>query len=648
MADQSSFANALRTTQAKKEKDVKPKASILIVDDDTELCETLSHILEDEGYRVVVANNGAKAITEMKFHPFDFVLIDIMMPGMNGVETLRQIKSLNPAVATFLMTGHSTLEGLVSEALWAGVDGVLYKPFSADDVLKMIEENSRNSECSEAIDLRDYEPSPEALKLIPEEMARRHSVLPLEVHDNTLTVAMTNPKNLYVIEDLRARTGMQIQALPALYIDLQSAINRYYRSIDEIEKQIQQMEPVQAEKEEEARERTANLVAQTPIVRAVDLLVAQAVKDRASDIHIEPQKDRLRIRYRIDGILHDAMSLPLRVHGPLVSRIKVLSNMNIAERRRPQDGQFSIKVDNKEIDIRAATANTTWGEMVVLRILDKAMSVMDLSELGFLPESLEKYKRALRAPYGMILMSGPTGSGKTTTLYASINQLDHEEQKIITIEDPIEYRFNGICQTQVNPQARITFASGLRASMRLDPDVILVGEIRDEETAKTAIQAALTGHLVLSSVHANDSASAIFRLIDLGVEPFLLTSALTCIVAQRLVRRVCPRCKELRPASPEEIKAYEEEMGETRTKFFYGKGCNVCAHTGFKGRIGVFEVLIISENIRRMILGGANSEEIRRQAIREGMVTMRRDGMIKAQQGLTTPHEVIRRVFVLG
>jgi len=382
MVDQSSFANALRTTQAKREKGVKPKASILIVDDDTELCETLSHTLEDEGYRVVVANNGAKAITEMKFHPFDFVLIDIMMPGMNGVETLRQIKSLNPAVATFLMTGHSTLEGLVSEALWAGVDGVLYKPFSADDVLKMIEENSSNSECSEAIDLRDYEPSSEALKLIPEEMARRHSVLPLEVHDNTLTVAMTNPKNLYVIEDLRARTGMQIQALPALYIDLQSAINRYYRSIDEI------------------------------VVRAVDLLVAQAVKDRASDIHIEPQKDRLRIRYRIDGILHDAMSLPMRIHGPLVSRIKVLSNMNIAERRRPQDGQFSIKVDNKEIDIRAATANTTWGEMVVLRILDKAMSVMDLSELGFLPESLEKYKRALRAPYGMILMSGPTGSGK--------------------------------------------------------------------------------------------------------------------------------------------------------------------------------------------------------------------------------------------
>jgi len=295
-----------------------------------------------------------------------------------------------------------------------------------------------------------------------------------------------------------------------------------------------------------------------------------------------------------------------------------------------------------------ATGNSSWGEMAVLRVLDKSISVMDLSELGFLPDSLNTYQKLIQSPFGMILASGPTGSGKTTTLYASINQLDSKERNIITIEDPIEYRFANINQMQVNPLANITFANGLRAIMRLDPDVILVGEIRDTETASTAIQAALTGHLVLSSVHANDAVGVLFRLMDLGVEPFLITSAVVGIVAQRLVRRVCPYCRILREAPEEERLIYEDEMGEKRAKFYYGAGCNFCANTGYLGRMGVYEIMVMSEEIRRLVLRGASADEIKAQAIKEGMVPMWRDGMLKVKEGLTTPHEVLRNVFVIG
>ena len=322
--------------------------------------------------------------------------------------------------------------------------------------------------------------------------------------------------------------------------------------------------------------------------------------------------------------------------------------MNIAERRRPQDGHFAISVDGAEVDIRVATADTSWGEMAVLRVLDKAMSVMDLPDLGFLPVSLETYQRLIQSPFGMILAAGPTGSGKTTTLYASINQLDSRERNIITIEDPVEYRFANINQMQVNIQANVTFAGGLRATMRLDPDVILVGEIRDKETASIAIQAALTGLLVLSSVHANDAVGALFRLMDLGIEPFLITSALIGIIAQRLVRRICPHCRVLREVPEEERIAYEGELGEKRTKFYHGTGCNYCALTGYHGRMGVYEIMVISQEIRRLVLRGASTDEIKAQAIKEGMVTMWRDGMLKVQAGLITPREVLRNVFVIG
>lgn len=494
------------------------------------------------------------------------------------------------------------------------------------------------------IDLRHQVLQPEALKLVSEEYARQRLLIPIDIEGDSLVVVMADPSNIQVLEDLKARAKMAIKPAIGIPGDILEAINQNYRASDEIEAQVSSMAPSRAgPTAEEAL--TPDLVAQTPIVRTVDLLIAQAVRDRASDIHLEPEEDHLRVRYRIDGILHEVQTLPSSIHPQLVSRIKVLAGMNIAERRRPQDGQFSVQIEAKDVDFRVASSDSAYGEMMVLRVLDKSLSLYALSDLGFLPEALERYTQMLKTPFGMILVAGPTGSGKTTTLYASVNQFDRKARNIITVEDPIEYHFKGINQIQVNPRADITFASGLRSIMRLDPDVILVGEVRDGETARMATQAALTGHLVVSSIHANDSVGALFRLLDLGVEPFLITSGLIGVVSQRMIRRVCSHCRAMSEARAEEQLTYEEEMGEKRCEFSYGSGCNFCADTGYLGRTGVFEVLMLSEEIRRMILTGASSGEIKARAVSEGMITMRREGMLKVQQGITTPYEVIRAVF---
>jgi len=494
------------------------------------------------------------------------------------------------------------------------------------------------------IDLKRHAVQPEALSLVPEAYAREHALIPIAVVGDALQVVMADPVNIHVLEDLKARAKMSIQPAVGIPSDIQEAINRNYRATGEIAEQMSRVAPlVTGLAVGEAL--TPDIVAQTPIVRTVDLLIAQAVRDRASDIHLEPQEEYLRVRYRIDGILHEVQALPLSVHPPLVSRLKVLAGMNIAERRRPQDGQFSIQMEDKDVDFRVATSDSAGGEMVVLRVLDKSLSLFALPDVGFLPEALGRYSQMLRSPFGMVLVGGPTGSGKTTTLYASVNQLDRKERNIVTIEDPIEYHFEGVNQIQVNTRADITFASGLRSIMRLDPDVILLGEVRDTETARMAAQAALTGHLVLSSIHANDAVGVLFRLLDLGVEPFYISSAVVGAVSQRMVRRVCPHCRSLSEPPVEERLAYEEEIGERPEQLYHGAGCNFCANTGYLGRTAVFEVLLLSEEIRRLLLKGASSGEMRAQAIREGMIPMRRDGMLKVKQGITTPYEVIRSTF---
>ncbi len=495
------------------------------------------------------------------------------------------------------------------------------------------------------IDLKRHTLQPEALKLVTEWMARKYMVVPLDIVDDALVVVMADPGDTQAVNDLVAQSGVKIQPAMGIPSDIREAIDLNYEAIGEIEEEISRIVPAVTEPEEADLRISADLAEGTPIVRIADLLIGQAVKGRASDIHLEPQRDRLRVRYRIDGVLHDFISLPLSIHPALTSRVKIIAGMNIAERRLPQDGQLSVTVDSREIDIRVATSDTAYGEAMVLRILDKSRSLLQLTELGFLPDDLQRYRQILSIPFGLILVAGPTGSGKTTTLYASINELDRSERNIVTIEEPIEYHFDDINQIQVNPKAGITFASGLRATMRLDPDVILVGEMRDNDTASTGVQAALTGHLVLSSIHVNDAASVFFRLAHLGVEPFYASSALLGVVAQRMVRRVCPHCRSLGERPVEEQMAYEKVLGEKRTEFYYGAGCNFCADTGYLGRTGVFEILLMSERIRQMVIGHTTGPQIREQAIKEGMIPMIRDGMLKVTEGITTPSEVLRNIF---
>jgi len=499
------------------------------------------------------------------------------------------------------------------------------------------------------VNLRKEGVRPNSVAMIPEPIARKYTVIPVDVSDNTLVLAMEDPSDFQTIEELATLTRKRIEPVLSTFQDIQEMIDLTYRVGGEIEEQLSQI-PTRFQKAARVAEArvSAEAIAQAPVVRAIDLLIKQAVRDRASDIHVEPQEDRLRIRYRIDGILHEVMTLPLSVHPPLLSRLKIMAGLNIAERRRPQDGQITFDMGDRQVDLRVATTNTVYGEMSVLRILDKSFAFLPLAEIGFLPDALERYMRMVKMPFGMILISGPTGSGKTTTQYATVNTLDAVGRNILTIEDPVEYRFNNINQMQVNPSGGLTFASGLRAAMRLDPNVILVGEIRDAETAQIATQASLTGHLVMSSVHANDTVSTLFRMIDLGTEPFLLVSALVGITAQRMVRRVCPYCSRPTAVIPEEQEAYEKEMHEKRSEFLVGIGCNFCANTGYLGRTGIFEVMLMSESIRRLVLSGASSDEIRAQSIKEGAVLLWHDGMMKVKMGITTPHEIIRNVFSIG
>ncbi len=485
-------------------------------------------------------------------------------------------------------------------------------------------------------------PQPEALQLIPEVMARRYNAVPLTLSKKTLEVAMADPTDIFALEAFVAQSRMRIKPVAATIQEVRDAIDFNYKSFGEIEEQVSRISIPAEETDEKVVLRAAT---DTPLVQALNLIIEEAIKARASDIHIEPQEDRVRIRYRIDGTLQDTMSLPISVHRALISRIKILAELNIADHFRPQDGQFSTKAKGRQIDVRVATAPTVSGERSTLRLLDKSLATLGLSELGLLPDSLAKYEDMLKVPYGMILVSGPTGAGKTTTLYAAINSLDTQGRNIITIEDPAEYRFKDINQIQVNPQAGITFASGLRSILRLDPDVILVGEIRDAETAHIAIQAALTGHLVLSSIHANDVAGVLNRLIDLKVEPFLVASAVIGVVAQRMVRRICLDCSRLIEAPVVEQIAYEKEMGEKQTKFLYGPGCKSCIYTGYMGRTGIFEILTMSDAIRMMVCNQDSSSIIRAQAFQEGMISMMSDGMRKVKEGITTPSEVLRNAY---
>ncbi len=482
---------------------------------------------------------------------------------------------------------------------------------------------------------------PEVLKLIPEVMARRFNAMPIATTNNALQVAMADPADIFALEALALQSRMRIEPVAASTKQIREAIDFNYKGFGQIEEQISRIPGTETADVQTLIEASED----APVASALRIIIDEASKARASDVHLEPEEDKLRIRYRIDGALQDVMSLPIKIHLPLTSRVKIMADMNIADHLRPQDGQFSIESKGRPLDIRVATSPTVRGETTVLRLLDKSLAIIDLAELGFSPGALTRYEGMLKVPFGMILISGPTGAGKTTTLYASVNRLDKISRNIITIEDPVEYRFANMNQIQVNPRAGLTFASGLRSILRLDPDIILVGEIRDAETARIAVQSALTGHLVLSSIHANDAIGVIFRLLDLGIEPFLVSSAVIGVVAQRMVRHICTDCSTTKEASLVEQLAYANEIGEKRTEFLYGTGCELCSYTGYRGRTGVFEILPISDKIRMQILDHASTAEIRHQAIEEGMVPLIKDGMLKVKAGITTASEVLRNTY---
>ena len=495
----------------------------------------------------------------------------------------------------------------------------------------------------ETVDLRRLRPEDEAMALVTEEEARELRIMPIRLLDGGLDLAVADPGDPAARAFYSTLPVTSIALFMAPAADITMAQNTYYRIIKADDASVQQFWAESAPAVEALSAKDAD----APVIQLVNRIVAQALRDRTSDIHIEPTDGRVRIRFRVDGALHETLSLPVSTGLELVSRLKVMAEMDIVERRRPQDGQFQTVVDGIGVDVRVATASTIWGETAVLRLLDKSRSMKQLSELGMPPESYHRYMNVLHKPYGMILCSGPTGSGKTTTLYASLAEISRTELNIMTIEDPVEYVFPTINQMQILPQAHITFVTGLKSILRQDPDVILVGEIRDEETARIATQSALTGHLVMSSIHATDSCAALFRLIDMGTERFLVGSALVGVVGQRLVRRVCPSCTEKYEPAKAELDWYERFGGDVvGTEFVRGAGCHFCSHTGFRERVGVYEVLEITDEISHLVVSGGTPIDVRQAALRDGMSTMGREGMLLVGSGVTTVSEVIRNVHV--
>ncbi len=502
----------------------------------------------------------------------------------------------------------------------------------------------------EFVDLTDAQIDPASTALLPEALARRYRALPIGDRDGKLLVAMSDPANVYALDDIRTITGRDVQPVVATSADVEAAIAKYAG----LDSHVEQLAAEAAEGSEGEEHDLEAALEDAPIVKLVNAIMSQAVAERASDVHIEPGERDVRIRFRVDGVLHEPMRpQPKNLQGGLISRLKVMADLNIAEKRVPQDGRISMKVGTRQLDLRVATLPTVHGEKVVIRVLDKSNALLALEELGFMQDSYTRFATAFSKPYGAILVTGPTGSGKSTTMYSTLNILNEESKNIITVEDPVEYRMAGVNQIQVNPKAGLTFASALRSILRADPDIVLIGEIRDKETATIAIEAALTGHLVLSSLHTNDAPSAISRLVEMDVETFLVASAIDAVVAQRLARILCEKCKqpyrpdeaELRAAGfPEELLADIGEVFRAPDLRIAKNDCKACSGTGYRGRIGLYEVMLRSEEIERLTVERASADVIRTVAIDQGMQTLREDGLAKVRAGMTSIEEIARVV----
>ncbi|WP_438448154.1 GspE/PulE family protein [Gorillibacterium sp. sgz5001074] len=499
------------------------------------------------------------------------------------------------------------------------------------------------------------------VQLIPEALARKHCVIPIDKKNGKIKVAMADPLNYDAIEEIRLATGMSVQPLIAIRSEVEQAITRNYgmkESLDELMEDLSKLDG--KDEEQEAQDQGS------PIVKLVNQIIQSAVQQKASDIHIDPQEKQVVVKYRIDGVLRTEKSLPKHMQGVLTARMKIIAKLNIAERRLPQDGRIQMQLDNKKIDIRVSTLPTVNGESVVLRILDQSAGIKRVADLGFSEHNLSGFEKMIQRPHGIVLITGPTGSGKTSTLYSALGQLNTDDVKIITVEDPVEYRMQGVTQVQVNSQVGLTFASGLRSILRQDPNIVMVGEIRDTETAEIAVRASLTGHLVLSTIHTNSAVSTISRLIDMGIDPYLIGSSLSCVVAQRLVRRVCKECAEVVPAREDEARLLEahglveepqklvgtgtmgffrkETVHEHRVMVTRGRGCGTCNKTGYSGRLAVHEVLVIDEPLRRLIVQNRPVNELEAHLRETGYKRMIYDGLLKVKSGQTTTDEVLKAV----
>lgn len=497
------------------------------------------------------------------------------------------------------------------------------------------------------VDLKDYLVDPDTINLVPEFVARKHQLVPLFKIGDTLTVAMVDPLNVFAIDEVSLKAGCTIEPALAMESDIKKAIDQYYGVTGTMDEVIKKIEEEQGEllgtgDGNIENKKLAELAEEAPVIKLVNIIILNAIRDGASDIHIEPEENMLRIRYRIDGVMQEVPPPPKNLQAAVISRLKIMSEMDIAEKRVPQDGRFRIKVENRQVDMRVSTLPTIHGENVVMRILDVSKAILGLEQLGFAHDILEEYTNTIHKSYGIVLVTGPTGSGKTTTLYSSLNVINTVDKNIITVEDPVEYRLKMIRQAQVNVKAGLTFASGLRAILRQDPDIVMVGEIRDVETAEIAIQAALTGHLVFSTLHTNNAPGAATRLVDMGVEPFLVSSSLLAVIGQRLVRKICPNCKE--EYQPPEALLIQAGLDPKQKdlKVYRGKGCKTCMNTGYKGRICIFELMLPNDKVRSLIVQKSSMDVIRKEAVIAGMKTMRDDGLLKVKQGVTTVEEVIR------
>lgn len=488
----------------------------------------------------------------------------------------------------------------------------------------------------------------EIKELIPEDVARKYSVIPLFRTEDRLTLAMANPLNVIAIDEIQARVKCKIEPVLTFEDEIDKAINTFYGTGTPLRKAVEKLQERRSELEEEEEDKKEDVkeeadVDDAPVMQLVDTIIREAIKGRASDIHIEPEEVGLRIRYRVDGVLQEMMALPKKFHLVVTSRVKIMGGMDIAEKRVPQDGSFKLNVEKKEIDVRVSTVPTMYGEKVVLRLLDQTSTLLRLEELGFAPAILSEYEKVIIRPYGIVIVTGPTGSGKTTTLYVCLEKINSIEKNIVTIEDPIEYHLKGINQIPIKPKAGVTFASALRTVLRQDPDIIMVGEMRDAETAETAIRAALTGHLVFTTLHTNDAPGALTRMVDMGIPAYLVASAVGAVLGQRLVRRICQDCKEKIDIPPEYLKELGLPVEMAKEHAFYrGKGCEKCNGQGYYGRIGIFELMFVNEDIRRLLIAQSPTGALREESRKFGMKTLWEDGIKKVIEGITTIEEIKR------